>query len=102
MPRWLLLLRFTVAFAFLENLEFVWSVDHRLHAQYATVFVIHFDPVVLEPVFYTGSGGSLAAVRGLVCPEPVVELFAEEAEDVRCAQPNNRMIEQFSIWLVQS
>jgi len=90
------------ALTFPEDLEFVWSVDHRLHAQYATVFVIHFDPVVLEPLFCTGSGGSLAAVRGLVCPELVVELFTEEAEDVRCAQPNNRMIEQFSIWLVQS
>ena len=93
---------FTLADAPPANLELRRTVDGRLDPQYAPMFVVHFDPVLLYPVADACARPPSPAVIADIAGEVPVELSTEEGHDILGAEADRGVLQQSVIKARQS
>ena len=84
------------------DLELAGLVDDRLDTQHQAEFVVHLQPVVLDPVLDPGTGHALLLARGkYLAIETGMQPTTEESENVVGGEVEQGMVEQFGIKLAQ-
>lgn len=91
-----------VAYSRSTNLKFIRTIDNRFYPQYASMFIVHFNPVIFHPVFNPCTGPTVLEFVENLPFKASVQFSSEKSQYILSAETHRCVPEQFFIQTLES